>query len=231
MSNEINPQLQKLLDFLSDGQTYSRTTSTKSFSVVRFDLSEKRTRASKIGNVFDQSFLGVWVIGSNKKKFQADFYVNDNNNSSDAVPLRSNMTIPFSIPVSGATLSWEAQEGTYIDVLFSHNSAINVGSIEQELKGVIVNSDGSDYDHGSFTAIDEAEEILPIDFNRGVSTIFNYSTSVIYLGKKSVLDQLGFENKSIRLLPDQSIKWRNSSNLFVKTTSGTAELIYLNEVV
>tara|TARA_B100001971_G_C18268010_1_gene596182 strand:+ start:27336 stop:28043 length:708 start_codon:yes stop_codon:yes gene_type:complete len=228
----LNPQLQKLLKFLQDGQTYSRTTSTKAFTVVRFHLDEKRTRASREGNLFDQSFMGVWVIGSNKKKFSATLFVNDNNNASDGIPLRSNMTIPFEIPMAGATLSWEAQENTYIDVLFSHHSAINVGSIEQELKGVIVNSDGSSYDHDQNPVTKTPTQIFDVDSNRGVGTIFNYSSEILYLGKESILNDVNYQKKSLRCYPDQSFEWRNSDELYVRTALTDADdVVVLNEGV
>lgn len=228
----LNPQLKQLLELLKDGQTYSRTTSTKSFSVRRFYLDEKRTRASREGNLFDESFMGVWVVGSNKKRFSLTMYVNDNNNASDGIPLRSNMAIPFTIPQAGATFEWEPQEGVWVDVLFSHQSPISVGSIEQDLKGVMVTSDGSNYDHSGLSIGSSPIEVFPVNDNRGVSTLFNYSNEVIFLGKSEKLLESNFKVNSIRLYPNDFFSWRNSSSLFARTDLAPAEeIVILNEGV
>lgn len=125
--NDFQSQKQSQLE----GVQYNAKTSQKKYTVLNF----KFDSATYLGdNVWRVNFpiKSFWVRTATKG-FSAKIKLNPAVDEGDALPLGKNMNLSYDYPQAGAAFEWPAQANGSMQIVFAHDSDIDVGLIENEL--------------------------------------------------------------------------------------------------
>lgn len=202
----------------------------KNFTKIRFDLSEgAELNVSDGPNKVDFSFKGFWVADSSNKDFEAYIKVNPKVDVGSPLRLKPNMSLDFNELQDGCVLEFPAQTGKWIDVYFSHKSAIDSGSIELDQSGSVVTYEGETFELKLETVTATPSELVSGDSSRVITTIENRGGVDIYLGDSLTLGLGDFQDRSILVPAGGYIKWKNRSGLYARTSTGSNSKIFINE--
>lgn len=161
-----------------EGGQFNALTSQKKYTILTFKLD---TATSLSDSTWRMNFpiRSFWVRKASPD-FEASIKLNYQNDEGDALPLSRNMNLGYDFPQAGVAFQWPAQAGKEMQIVFAHDSIIDVGLVENELNAefsfkrfsleeVQVIKIG-DY----FNTINSPVQILNFDENRDHALITNH---------------------------------------------------------
>lgn len=213
--------------FLNESLKQNSFTKGKLFTRKRFKLDKALSLDDEYtNNIFSQAFRGFWVVESSDKDFEVKLYPNVKNSTGDPIPLRFNMAFDFGEYVDGCKLSFEAQAGKYIDVLFFHKGFAQLGSTE-------FNDIALELETSRIPEIKEVSTINvslnEISDNSKKVTIINIGSENVFIGSENVLNDVEYDELADFLPIGESIIYEGSKQLMAKTFSGLTRIKVIKE--
>lgn len=219
--------------FNEESLKYNTLKANKPFTRKRIRLDNARSFSDILtDNNFTQAFRGFWVVETNNSDFKLEMKVNIQNTLGDSLPLRSNMNYDFGQMVNGARFEFEAQAGTYVDILFFHVGGGQLGNVELETTGSVSVTTGTSFETDSIEIGDYSSPTsFPAKENRVCLFIKNLSESQIYFSEDlAKLSGAGWSDKCMHINPGETLKWTNKAGFVAKSgTSSTAKIKFLEE--
>lgn len=185
------------------------------------------------GDHYIGPFTSFWVSNTNNSKFQADIVINPREDRSKGLPLRLNQCQSIEGKANEACIEFStAQAGTWIEITFSQDDRISVGSVVVDSSGKSSISEGSNHSSSKKTVSTVTAELLPAKDNRAVATLQYKSGGSIWIGNPTELSDPDYKNICTEINSSNSpFEWRNSGALFAKTDAGTVIFSCMEEVV
>ena len=227
MTGLISPKRENL----EQDQRYASLFKGKPFSRKRFDLSNACSKNADEGNRFALPFVGFWVVSTNDENFQVEMYVNGDNNFGDSIPLSPQMNPEFSNGgvFAGCVLSWPAQPGKYIEIIFFHEFSVRLGTLKASQTNSTNLSDGSIFNNDNKSVTSTPSIILDASGTRKKGTIYNQSPLTLYVGSQATLVHADYQKKAKKIAPGNEFVWRNSAAIYVRTETTTTDEVCIFE--
>lgn len=139
-----------------------------------------------------------------------------------------NDSMEFDDTINAAFLTWSAQSGKTMTLVFYVDCKFRSGSQLSLNAGGVSISEGSAFAQAivSLTA-DRAVEIFSSNANRKVGQFYNDSGASIWVGGSSVTNT--GSTKGFEILPGEKFFWKNSSALYGYSVAGFSALSTLEE--
>lgn len=207
------------------------------FFTRRFYLDTVRTRGQgRGGEFFVGPFKSFWVSATNKSSFSAELVINTRNNSDRGLPLRLNQCQAFRAmgsKVDDACIEVPvAQPGVWVDITFSQDEELSVGSVAIDLSGEVSIYEGKAHSSARVDLpINAVTELIPALDTRAISTLQCKSGGVFWIGNDAELNNADWKNicKKVVLAIDEELEWKNKAALKAKTDVGASVFSLLTE--
>ncbi len=146
-----------------------------------------------------------------------------------SLALKQNDTVTFRSQNYGF-LYWAAQSGKSITIIFAVDADFKQGSLVLNQTGGVIVGEGTTVTSAAYKSvtITTAGIILPQLTTRTVGTLQNQGVIPIYVGAVDVTGSAGLK-PGYRVLPGESVVWKNSAALYGITDSGTNASISITE--
>jgi hypothetical protein len=227
----MDSSLESLKKFKEQTLKENQLSNTKFFTRKRISLETAKYFNDAQGtNHVKEAFIGFWVVDSSDNYFTVSMRLNGANDYGDPLPLKPNMNSQLGEQVDGASFEFEAQSGKWIEILFFHKGAVQLGNSTYTSQSQVNILDGGSFNNDNATVTTTPSLILSASSARGVSTIINQSSIKIYLGDVISINHADYEKKCIHLDVGESFEWRNNSGLYARVKTGsTDEVVVVNE--
>lgn len=199
---------------ITDG-TYNKPFNVQSMT-LSLDTAKLSTAPQKISFPFSSVFIANATDTTVNVNVQ--LFGQDSMNSTFQMKKNDAFTMPF--PISEAYLSWPAQAGKTITIVFFVSGEFRPGSQISVINGGINISEGSAVALGGQVTLLAATAALiaPILSTRNVAWIQNKTGADLYLGDASITDSGATEG--IKVPPDYIISWKSTAGLYGYSTLG-----------
>lgn len=129
------------------------------------------------------------------------------------VDLKLNDSLDFDQQQASGFLTWAAQSGKSVTLVFFVNASFKSGSQVSQTAGGVAIVDGSSFSE-TYPTLSAATNgsILAQDTTRKIATIRNYSGQSIFVGSSSVTNSGATIGEEIQ--PGATYYWRNTAQLF-----------------
>lgn len=114
-----------------EGGQFNALASQKKYTILTFKL-DQATSLSDATWRLNFPIKSFWVRQASTD-FEASIKLNYQNDEGDALPLSRNMNLGYDFPQAGVAFQWPAQAGKEMQIVFAHDSIIDVGLVENEL--------------------------------------------------------------------------------------------------
>jgi hypothetical protein len=142
------------------------------------------------------------------------------------VTLRLNDSLDFDVQQSSGFISWAAQSGKSITLVFFVNAAFKSGSQVAQSAGGVAIIDGTSYTDTAATTVATTEQLVfALDSTRKKGTIQNGTGGSVFVGKTGVTNTgatRGFE-----ILPGETFYWRNTASLYAYPMAASTNGLFL----
>lgn len=133
--------------------------------------------------------------------------------------IKKNWSLDSDKPFRRALLTWDAQSGKTITLVFYLGVRVRPGSLISELTGGVTVLDGDSLATSVVTlAAATATQIVGSSSSRGVVTIQNNTAASVWLGPSTVSNTGA--NLGIEVAAGALVKWRNPSALYGYSVAG-----------
>lgn len=195
------------------------------FFTQRFYLDTPSDRSrGRGGENYVGPFKSFWVSDTNSTSFSADLLINPIGSSDNrGIPLRLNQCQSFENRPDGACLEFSiAQPGVWIEITFSLNETIQVGSVAVNLSGVVSINEGELNPQSKVTVTSAISEILDNDEDR-LNAKFQYKsgTGIVYVGSNTELSDPDFANICHEVQPGDDFEIPGGGSHSAKCVGGT----------
>lgn len=198
------------------------------FFTRRFFLDNVRNRAQNRGGEFYVGpFKSFWVSATNNSSFVAEIVINTTVNKDRGLPLRLNQCQAFGEKTDDACIEVPvAQPGVWVDITFSQDEDLSVGSVVVALSGEVSIKEGSSHLSAKVTATNAGAELIPASDLRSKVILQNKGAESVWVGNLTAGELLNAEWKIIctEIPPGGSLPWENPASLHGKTEFGNADL-------
>lgn len=203
---------------------------------VRFELDAPLSRyKNRGGSHYVGPFKSFWVSKTNNSAFECNFLVDPTDESGSGLPLRLNqcMTVGKGSDrkaEKGCIETKIAQPGVWIEITFSQNEEIDVGSVVVETSGAVQVVGGNDYSNDSYDVTNAAAVLLPADDQRSRAEIYNQTDEAIYVGSQTSINHANWMQKCVKVKPMNEVPfvWDIPTALYArKETAGTVSPVIL----
>lgn len=194
---------------------------TKDNPVSVFPITLDLTTAKHVNSPFIVGFpfKSFYVAHATDTNVVVEMKVNSNDEQQGKFPIRKNDAWASDSFVNKGFLSWEAQSGKSITIVFFLDSNFQSGSQISVTGGGVSIVDGSTISIPAKVtlAAGVAGQIAPALSTRKVATIENTSGADIYIGGATVN---GTTVRGIRVPADGIVKWQNTGALYAWSAAG-----------
>jgi hypothetical protein len=187
------------------------TASLFEIQTMTLDLSTARaiTNPLRIGFPFKSLFVRSATDNSvavTLRPLTADSY-------QSGVDLRLNDSLDFDQQQASGFLSWSAQSGKSITLVFFVNASFKSGSQVSQTAGGVAIVDGSSFTRTVTTlAAATATSILASDTTRKICSIQNNTGGYLYVGDSTITDS--GSTIGLAVAPGAIFQWRNTAQLY-----------------
>jgi hypothetical protein len=199
---------------ITDG-TYNKPFNCQS---ITLDLTTAKLSTSPMKIAFPFTSIFVASATDTTVNVKMQLFGQDSMNSVFSMSKNDSFTMPF--PVPEAYLSWPAQAGKSITIVFFVSGEFRPGSQISVINGGVSISEGSAVSLGGQVTLAAATAgiIAPALSTRNVAWIQNKTGADLYLGDSSITD--GGATEGIKVPPDYIIQWRSTAALYGYSTAG-----------
>lgn len=185
--------------------------------VVELDLSTARTPENPYPIKFP--FKSVFIREATDSVVNVDMQVQTQDSYQGKVSLKLNDSLVFGQQVSNGFLSWEAQSGKTMSLIFFVSAEFRSGSQVSQTAGGIAIIDGSSFEQSvvALTAA-TATAIVAQDTTRKQALIVNETGSDVWLGAATVTNTGA--TRGFKLVPGGVFTWRNTAALYGYSVGG-----------
>lgn len=185
--------------------------------VVELDLSTARTPENPYPIKFP--FKSVFIREATDSVVNVDFQVQTQDSYQGKITLKLNDSLVFGQQVSNGFLSWEAQSGKTMSLIFFVSAEFRSGSQVSQTAGGIAIIDGSSFDQSvvALTAA-TATQIVAQDTTRKQVLIVNETGSDVWLGDSTVTNSGA--TRGFKLVTGAVFTWRNTAALYGYSAGG-----------
>jgi len=181
--------------------------SRKLIRKVTIDLSEERTSGNAYSVGFPFQSLYVALASDSSTEINFNPFVSDINSDRDAIPLKLKDVLNFERPISKTFLTWSAQSGKEVTLVFILDGSFESGSTLTEISSSVEGNSFSDFAEVTVTNAGFTE-VLAQDLNRKVANL-SFSNDV-YLGSS------GASTNTFKVLAGAQVKISNTGTLYAK---------------
>lgn len=205
-----------------EGGQFNALTSQKKYTILTFKL-DKATSLSDSTWRMNFPIRSFWVRKASPD-FEASIKLNYQNDEGDALPLSRNMNLGYDFPQAGVAFQWPAQAGKEMQIVFAHDSIIDVGLVENELNAEFSLKRYSLGDvqkikvGDNYVTITSPVQILNFDDQRDHALITNFDDTIY--GRDTLPIALFLSSSDSLLKPflvlkaGQSLVWEYNTPLF-----------------
>lgn len=137
------------------------------------------------------------------------------------ITLKNNDSFLFGLSVARAFLSWGAQSGKTIQLIFSLRGEFRSGSQVSSTSGGVSISRGSAQSTSTFTfTAATATQIFSSNTTRKLGTWVNETGATVWIGPSTVTNS--GSTKGVPVAPGQTLQWENSASLYGYSVAGSA---------
>jgi hypothetical protein len=159
--------------------------------------------------------------------------VNTRDNSENGLPLRLNQCQSFGNKAEDACVEVPvAQSGAWIDITFSQDEELSVGSVAIDLTGEVSITEGEAHSSVRVDLPDATvTEIIPASDLRSSASLQCKSGGVFWIGNEDELEDADWKNicHKVVLAAGENLEWKNKSALMAKTDAGACVFSLLTE--
>lgn len=218
MNNDLAKAILSLAREQQDAHIFEgNTDSPMLVQVETIDLSTEKLETDPKPIGFP--FKSVYVQDATDVYVSINMKLLTNDSLQGKFSLKKNDSFANDFPLSKAFLSWDAQPGKTITIIFFLKSEFRSGSQISVTGGGVSINDGSSISLETVTlAAATAAAIAPADSLRKVASIQNKTGAVLYIGDSTVTNAGATEG--INIQPDEVIEWRNTGALYGYSVAG-----------
>ncbi len=186
--------------------------------VQLLDTAQLSTDPLKIGF----PFKAVTVLNTTDSITSINMRIGSNDDLAPLIALKQNNTLNFDEPVNEAYISWTAQAGKSITLLFAIDCVMNIGVATTAITGGIFQQDGT-----AVAAISQvtmvaatAIKVFATLSTRKCGTLVNNTGATIYVGGDNTVTAGIAATGGIPVPAGAVFNWRNTSALWAISTLG-----------
>lgn len=185
--------------------------------VINLDLTTARTPENPYPIRFP--FKSVFVRTATDSTVSVDLRVQTQDSYQGKASLKLNDSLIFGQQQASAFLSWEAQSGKTVSLIFFVSAEFRSGSQVSQTAGGIAIIDGSSFTQSvvALTAA-TATQIVAQDTTRKQLTIVNETGSDVWLGASTVVNTGA--SRGLKLVTGGVYIWRNTAALYGYSVGG-----------
>jgi hypothetical protein len=186
--------------------------------VYALDTATKAGQEIKIGF----PFKGITVRQATDSTCSVNIRIGAQDAINPDIQLRQNDAINFDEPINEAYLSWSAQTGKSITLLFAIDAVLNIGVATTAITGGIFQQDGTAAAAIASVTLSAATAaaIAPALSTRKTCTLVNNTGATIYLGGDSTVTADTTATGGIPVPAGSTFLWRNTAALYAISTPG-----------
>lgn len=202
------------------------------FFTRRFFLDSPIDRyTNKGGSHYIGPFTSFWVSNAKKSGFKASIVINPREDRAEGLPLRLNQCQSIEGKADEACIEFDlAQPNDWIDITFSQDDKISVGSVVVETKGSTAIVEGSSYLSSKVTVTAVTSEIVPSNDARLKASLQHKSGGSIWIGNPSELANADYKNICHEIKAGDILELRNSGSLSAKSDAGSVIFSLIQEL-
>ncbi len=189
------------------------------FTTEIFPLDEAATTANP--KALNYPISALYVASATDANVEVQFRPNQNRGAAGYCPLTLKDSMNFESPVAKGTLTWAAQAGKSITIIFFFNAEFRSGSYVSSTQGGVTITDGTAI--GSITQVvlagTTATIIAPADATRKKTTLQNKTGADLYIGGANI-GAVGSAAEGIKVAADSIFYWSNTSALYGWSVGG-----------
>jgi len=187
--------------------------------IGRVTLDLTTAAAFNVGQKILDPFDSVFVEDAtdDQVEIKIAFTAPNDQSFTNYVTLIKNKGLELEKPCAGAVLSWDAQSGKSITLVFGIGLKVKSGSFIQTITGGVTILEGTGFSINGITlTASTAVQIFAQDNARKVGSFVNLSGATIYVGDSGVDNTTGYPVPS-----GTEFTWRNTQELFGYSVAGT----------
>lgn len=197
------------------------------FFTRRFSLDNVQLRSKGRGGEFYVGpFKSFWVSDASRAGVKADLVINTRDNSDKGLPLRLNQCQSFGNKAEDACIEvLVAQPTDWIELTFSQDEEISVGSVAIDLSGEVVVTEGKAHSSVRVDLPNNAvTEIIPANGLRASSYLQCKSGGTFWFGNDDELNDADWKNRcqKVVLAVEERMEYKNKAALKAKTDAGAS---------
>lgn len=202
----------------------------------RFELDVPINRyKERGGSHYTGPFKSFWVSKASSSSFECNLIIDTRNESESGLPLRLNQCMTIGKGTNrkadnGCIEFKTAQAGAWIEITFSMEEEIDVGSVVVETSGAVQVSGGNSYSNDSYAVTDVPSMLLTVDGQRSKAEIYNQTDEAFYVGNQTSINDVNFMQKCIKIKPWNEVPfvWDIPTALYCrKENAGTVNPVIL----
>lgn len=194
-------------------------TTVNPFEVQSLTLDLSTARLSTDPLLIGFPFRSLFMRSATDNSVAVTFRPQTRDSFQSGVDLKLNDSLDFDIQQSGGYLSWAAQSGKSITIVFFVNARFVSGSQVSQTAGGVAIVDGSSFTRTVTTlAAATATSILSTDTTRKISNIQNNTGASIFVGDSTITGSgatVGYE-----VAAGSTFQWRNTAQLYAYSVAG-----------
>ena len=186
--------------------------------VIALDTAKLSTDPLKIGF----PFKGVTVLTTSDSTTTVSMRIGSNDDLAPLIALRQNNTLNFDEPVNEAYISWTAQVGKSLTLLFAIDCVMNIGVATTAITGGIFQQDGTAVNPIASVSMATgiATAIAPSLSTRKSCSLVNNTGGTIYLGGDNTVTADATATGGIPTTAGSVFQWRNTAALWAVSATG-----------
>lgn len=187
------------------------------FQSVTLDLSVAQLDTNP--KLFNFPFKTLYVQSTTDSSTFVDFKPNAVETYQSKLSLGQNDVLTFADPIASCSLSWTAQPGKSITLIFLVNGELRSGKLISVTSGGVSITDGTNFTRTVTTLVGAvATSILASNSNRTVASIKNNTGAVLYVGESTITNAGATQGFEVGI--GQVFQWRNTAQLYAYSAAG-----------
>lgn len=166
-------------------------------------------------------FRSVFVRSATDSSVQVSLRPNTSDSIQGDIPLKNNDSIVFPSPLAEAYLTWTAQAGKSMTLVFFVSGEFRTGTQVSSTSGGVSITDGDAVSNQATATVTTVAQLFAADTSRKKMMIVNASGVKIYLGDVTTTDDSGTKI-GIPMNPGDTYAWENTSACFAVSQGGVS---------